>query len=93
MTQVIITPEAIRATGIKYTTSVVISELKKGQEDWRSVVFIEGISNVQIADILKEILSQVDTAFEIFTRVPIDEFHELTGDNEIHNIFLDSKVN
>jgi len=93
MTQVIFTLEAIETMGIEHTTLVAISKLKSGQEDWRSVVFVEGISNVQIADILKAILLGVDTAFEIFTRVPLEHIHELTGDNEVEITYLDAKLN
>lgn len=93
MLQVIFTPEAIEAMGIKHTTSVAILELKKGRTDWRSLVFVEGISNVQIKNILKMILSQVDAAFSIVTRVPPESVHEFTGDNEVEYIYLDAKMN
>ena len=93
MIQIIITPEAIETMGIKYTTSVAIAELKKGQSDWRSLIFVEGISNVQITNILKQILSKVDTAFSIVTRVPLMSVPELTGDNEVQMRYLDAEMN
>ena len=93
MIQIIITPEAIETMGIKYTTSVAIAELKKGQSDWRSLIFVEGISNVQITNILKKILSQVDAAFSIVTRVPLMSVPELTGDNEVQMRYLDAEMN
>lgn len=93
MIQVIITPEAINDMGIKHTTHIAISELKKGQTDWRSLVFVEGISNVQIINILKMILARVDTAFSIVMRVPPDKIHELTDDGEFDIRYLDAELN
>lgn len=93
MIQVIITPEAIRDMGIKHTTSVAIAELQRGQTDWRSLIFVEGISNVQITNILKTILSRVDAAFSIVTRVPPARVHELTEDNEVQIRYLDTELN
>ena len=93
MIQVIITPEAIKDMGIKHTTHVAISELKKGQTDWRSSIFVEGISNVQIINILKMILARVDTAFSIVTRVPPNRVHELTEDDEVQIRYLDVELN
>lgn len=93
MLQVIITPEAINDMGIKHTTHIAISELKKGETDWRSLVFVEGISNVQIINILKMILARVDAAFSIVTRVPPDKVHELTEDGEVQIRYLDAEIN
>ncbi len=95
MDQIIITPEAIEAIDIKYVISTVIGELKRGNPaDWRSIVFVEGISNAQIADILKPILLSVDAPFDIFTRVPLDKIHELAGGNEVEDIrYLDIEMN
>ena len=94
MVRVIITPEVIRDIGIRHTTSAAISELKRDeQSDWRSLIFVEGISNVQIANILKKILSQVDTAFSIVTRVPLVRVPELTGDTEVQIRYLDTELN
>ena len=99
MVQIIFTPEAINEMGIKHTTNIAISELKKGQAEinelaaWRSLVFVEGISNVQINNILKAIFVQVDTAFSIITRVPPDRVHELTEDSEVQVRFLDAELN
>ena len=93
MIQVIITPEAITEMGIKHTTNIAIMELKKGLTDYRSLIFVEGVSNVQIVNILKVILSRVDTAFSIVTRVPPDKVHVLTEDSEVSIRYLDAELN
>ena len=94
MIQVIITPEAIKTMGIKHVTHVAISELKRlPSSDWRSIIFLEGVSNVQIANILKTILAKVDTAFSITTRVPSDKLHAFTDDTEVQIKHLDAQLN
>ena len=93
MIQVIITPEAVRDMGIRHVTSVAILELKKGQMNWRSLIFVEGVSNIQISNILKSILPKVDTAFSIVTRVPPERVHELTDDGEVEIRYLDAQLN
>ena len=90
MEQVIITPEAVKVLDIDRIVSFTITELKSGDPTaWRSVIFLEGISNAQIADILKPILLSVDAPFGIFTRVSPAGIHVLAGDNEIRDKYLD----
>ena len=59
----------------------------------RSLVFVEGISNVQIVNILRIVMSRVDAAFSIVTRVPPDRVHEFTEDTELQIRYLDAELN
>ena len=94
MIQVIITPEAITTMGLQYVAKRTVSEINMQPESaYASLVFVEGISHVQVLNILETVMKRMDKAFSIVTGVPPDEIHEFTDDTEVRVRRLDAEMN